>query len=77
MKRDDLYVAPPVEDLVAALCKTLLNRYDLYTADEAFLTGTAAEVAPIRMVDGRIIGAGKIGPVTRDIRARFQELVKK
>ena len=57
--------------------ETLLNRYDLYTADEAFLTGTAAEVAPIRMVDGRIIGAGKIGPVTRDIRARFQELVKK
>ncbi len=58
------------------LVETMLNRYDLYTADEAFLTGTAAEVAPIRMVDGRIIGAGKAGPVTRDLRARFQKLVR-
>ncbi len=58
------------------LVETLLNRYDLYTADEAFLTGTAAEVAPIRMVDGRIIGAGKAGPVTRDLRARFQQLAR-
>lgn len=56
--------------------ETMLNRYDLYTADEAFLTGTAAEVAPIRMVDGRIIGEGKAGPVTRDLRARFQKLVR-
>jgi branched-chain amino acid aminotransferase len=58
------------------LVETMLNRYDLYTADEAFLTGTAAEVAPIRMVDGRVIGAGKAGPVTRDLRARFQKLVR-
>lgn len=56
--------------------ETMLNRYDLYTADEAFLTGTAAEVAPIRQVDGRIIGEGKAGPVTRDLRARFQKLVR-
>jgi branched-chain amino acid aminotransferase len=56
--------------------ETMLNRYDLYTAEEAFLTGTAAEVAPIRMVDGRVIGAGRAGPVTRDLRARFQALVR-
>lgn len=56
--------------------ETMLNRYDLYTADEAFLTGSAAEVAPIRMVDGRTIGAGKAGPITRDLRARFQKLVR-
>jgi branched-chain amino acid aminotransferase len=56
--------------------ETMLNRYDLYTADEAFLTGTAAEVAPIRQVDGRLIGEGKSGPVTRDLRARFQKLVR-
>jgi branched-chain amino acid aminotransferase len=56
--------------------ETVLNRYDLYTADEAFLTGTAAEVAPIRMVDGRIIGEGRAGPVTRDIRARFLKLAR-
>jgi branched-chain amino acid aminotransferase len=53
-----------------------LNRYDLYTADEAFFTGTAAEIVGIREVDGRVIGAGKEGPVTRDLRQRFQALVR-
>ena len=56
--------------------ETLLNRYDVYTADEAFFTGTAAEVVAIRQVDGRLIGTGKAGPVTRDLRARFQALVR-
>jgi branched-chain amino acid aminotransferase len=56
--------------------ETVLNRYDVYTADEAFFTGTAAEVVAIRQVDGRLIGAGKSGPVTRDLRARFQALVR-
>ena len=54
----------------------LLNRYDVYTADEAFFTGTATEVVAIRQVDGRLIGAGKSGPITRDLRARFQALVR-
>jgi branched-chain amino acid aminotransferase len=56
--------------------ETMLNRYDVYTADEAFFTGTAAEVIAIRQVDGRLIGTGKSGPVTRDLRARFQALVR-
>jgi branched-chain amino acid aminotransferase len=56
--------------------ETMLNRYDVYTADEAFFTGTAAEVIAIRQVDGRLIGAGRSGPVTRDLRARFQALVR-
>jgi len=56
--------------------ETMLNRYDVYTADEAFFTGTAAEVVAIRQVDGRLIGTGKSGPVTRDLRARFQTLVR-
>jgi branched-chain amino acid aminotransferase len=56
--------------------ETMLNRYDVYTADEAFFTGTATEVVGIRQVDGRLIGAGKSGPVTRDLRARFQALVR-
>jgi branched-chain amino acid aminotransferase len=56
--------------------ESILNRYDLYTADEAFFTGTASEVVAIRQVDGRIIGTGKSGPITRDIRARFQALVR-
>jgi branched-chain amino acid aminotransferase len=56
--------------------ETMINRYDVYTADEAFFTGTASEVVAIRQVDGRLIGAGKSGPVTRDLRARFQTLVR-
>jgi branched-chain amino acid aminotransferase len=56
--------------------ETILNRYDVYTADEAFFTGTASELIAIRQVDGRVIGSGKAGPVTRDLRARFQALVR-
>ena len=50
----------------------MLNRFDIYTADEAFLTGTASEIAPIRSYDGRTVGTGAAGPVTRDLMARFQ-----
>jgi branched-chain amino acid aminotransferase len=56
--------------------QTILNRYDLYTADEAFFTGTASEIVGIRQLDGRVIGTGKAGPITRDLRARFQALVR-
>ena len=56
--------------------ETIINRYDLYTADEAFFTGTAAEIAPIRSVDGRIVGAGKAGPITRDLMARFRQYTR-
>jgi branched-chain amino acid aminotransferase len=54
----------------------MLNRYDVYTADEAFFTGTAAELVGIRQVDGRLIGSGKQGAITRDLRTRFQALVR-
>lgn len=53
-----------------------LNRYDIYTADEAFFTGTASEIVGIRQLDGRLIGSGRPGPVTRDLRSRFQTLVR-
>lgn len=53
-----------------------LNRYDVYTADEAFFTGTAAEIAPIRTVDGRTIGAGPVGRVTRELITRFHTLTR-
>jgi branched-chain amino acid aminotransferase len=52
-----------------------LNRYDLYTADEVFLTGTAAEVVGISKLDGRAIGNGAAGPVTRDLATRFRAYV--
>jgi branched-chain amino acid aminotransferase len=54
-----------------------LTRYDLYTADELFLSGTAAEVVAVVKLDGRSIGAGTPGPVTKDLTRRFKELVKK
>ena len=48
--------------------------YEVYTAEECFLTGTAAEVIPVVMVDGRKIGAGKPGPVFATLLAKFQQL---
>ena len=53
-----------------------LNRYDVYTADEAFFSGTAAEIVYIREVDGRVIGSGNAGVVTQDLARRFQQLVR-
>ena len=53
-----------------------LTRYDLYTADEIFLTGTAAEVIPVRIYDEREIGGGKPGPVTRQMMEAFRKMVK-
>ena len=53
-----------------------LMRYDIYTADEFFLTGTAAEVIAAVKLDDRIIGDGKAGPVTNRIIARFRELTQ-
>jgi branched-chain amino acid aminotransferase len=53
-----------------------LTRHDVYSADECFLTGTAAEVAPIAECDGRPIGTGKPGPLTRQLRERFHQLVR-
>ncbi|MBI5158664.1 branched-chain amino acid transaminase [Candidatus Micrarchaeota archaeon] len=53
-----------------------IPREELFTADEAFFTGTAAEVTPIREVDGRIIGSGSRGPITEKIQSTFFDLVK-
>jgi branched-chain amino acid aminotransferase len=53
-----------------------LGLFDLYTGDEVFVTGTAAEVAPVAKVDGRIIGNGKPGPITKDLMAAFRELTQ-
>ncbi len=53
-----------------------LTRYDVYVADECFLTGTAAEVVPVVKVDNRAIGSGTPGPVTRDLKERFHRLAR-
>jgi len=52
------------------------TRDDLYMADEAFFTGTAAELTPIREVDGRTIGGGKPGPITQQLQERFFSIVR-
>jgi len=59
-----------------SLLEERFTRDELYTAEEAFFTGTAAELTPIREVDDRIIGNGKPGPVTKELQAAFFEIVK-
>lgn len=54
----------------------LLTRYDLYNADECFLTGTAAEIIPVTLIDGRKIGSGSIGDLTKQIREKFHQLTE-
>ncbi len=54
-----------------------LTRYDVWIADECFITGTAAEVVGIIEMDGRAIGSGQPGPVTKKITAEFKKIVKR
>jgi len=54
----------------------LITQYDVYNADEVFLTGTAAEVIPAVQFDGRLIGDGKPGPMTKQLIAAFREHTK-
>jgi branched-chain amino acid aminotransferase len=62
-------------DLGIPVEKTRLTRDDIYICDEAFFTGTAAEVTPIRELDRRVIGEGTRGPVTEKIQKAFFDVV--
>ena len=53
-----------------------LERYDLYTADECFLTGTGAEVIPVTKIDGREVGAGQPGALTKRLIEAFRSYIK-
>jgi branched-chain amino acid aminotransferase len=53
-----------------------LTRYDLFNADECFLTGTGAEIVPVTKIDGRVIGRGRPGPVTRELEKKYRALTK-
>ncbi|MHB8504574.1 MAG: branched-chain amino acid transaminase [Acidimicrobiales bacterium] len=72
------------QDTVVTLARDLgyevaaenILRSDLYVADEAFLTGTAAEVVPISSVDDRAVGDGKPGPITRRLQELYGEVVR-
>jgi branched-chain amino acid aminotransferase len=57
------------------LVEERFTRDELYIADEAFFTGTAAEITPIREVDNRTIGSGKPGPVTQELQSAFFDIV--
>jgi len=50
-----------------------ISLFDLYTADEIFVTGTAAEAAPITLIDGRNVGNGSVGPITKQVADSFAE----
>ncbi|MFB6185538.1 MAG: branched-chain amino acid transaminase, partial [Halobacteriaceae archaeon] len=54
-----------------------ISRGELYTADEVFFTGSAAEVTPIRKIDNVVIGNGGRGPITEEIQSRFFEIVER
>ncbi|KFX71413.1 branched-chain amino acid aminotransferase [Pseudomonas taeanensis MS-3] len=63
------------EELGIKVVEKRITRDEVYIADEAFFTGTAAEVTPIREVDGRNIGAGRRGPVTEKLQTAYFDLV--
>ncbi len=89
--RDDLIKTPPLQTVLDGITRatiielardkglvveeTGITRDDLYVADEVFLTGTAAEVTPVREIDHRSIGEGRRGPVTKLLQAAFFDVV--
>ena len=70
-------------DSIIALCAEIgvpvkekrITRDEVYIADECFFTGTAAEVTPIREVDGRVIGDGSPGPITQHLKSLYFDQV--
>ncbi|HUD49091.1 MAG TPA: branched-chain-amino-acid transaminase [Candidatus Baltobacteraceae bacterium] len=59
-----------------AVSEPNLTRYDLFTADECFLTGTGAEIIAVVKIDGRVIGKGRPGPVTEGMIAQYRALTQ-
>ena len=64
------------EELGYTITERRITRDEVYVADEAFFTGTAAEVVPIRELDGRSIGAGARGPLTEKLQAMYFDTVR-
>jgi branched-chain amino acid aminotransferase len=58
------------------VCEPELTRYDLFNADECFLTGTGAEIIGVVKIDGRVIGSGRPGPVTQKLVAQYHQLTQ-
>jgi len=72
--RDSLLAV--ARDLGYEVVEQLFTRDEVYVSDEAFFSGTAAEITPIRELDRRVIGAGKAGPVTKKLQTEFFKVVK-
>ncbi|MBO8182195.1 MAG: branched-chain-amino-acid transaminase [Archaeoglobus sp.] len=66
-----------LQELGIPFKETNLGLFDLYSADEVFVTGTAAEIAPIVIIDGREIGDGKPGKITKMLMEKFRELTER
>lgn len=65
-----------IDDLGLKLVERRITRDEVYIADEAFFTGTAAEVLPIQSLDNRVIGGGKRGPITEKLQSIYFDLVR-
>lgn len=71
-------------EVILKLCKNLnipcrektLQRHDLYIAQECFLTGTGAEVVPVTKIDGRLVGSGQVGSITRRLIDAFRRYIR-
>ncbi|MCK9371669.1 MAG: branched-chain amino acid transaminase [Sulfuricurvum sp.] len=63
------------EDMGYKVIRRRISREEIYVADEAFLTGTAAEITPVREVDARILGGGGCGPITEKIQSGYFDIV--
>jgi branched-chain amino acid aminotransferase len=61
------------EEMGIEVCEKEFTLFNVYSADECFLTGTAAEVVPVREVDQRVIGNGEVGPITKKLLKTFHE----
>jgi len=61
-----------LNDTNIKFCETSLSSYDLYNADECFLTGSAVEIIPVIMIDGRVIGDGTLGFYTKKLIKNFK-----
>jgi branched-chain amino acid aminotransferase len=91
MVKDGALISPPNDNSLASITqKTVIemaenmgyevirrriSREEIYVADEAFLTGTAAEITPVRLVDAREIGCGSRGPITEKIQSAYFDIV--
>jgi branched-chain amino acid aminotransferase len=64
------------EQMGVTVSEPNLTRYDLFNADECFLTGTGAEIVPVTKIDGRVIGNGKPGALTRKLVVEYRALTK-